>query len=666
MGRSIPDHIIDQIRQSTDIVDLINSYLPLKRFGATWKACCPFHQEKTPSFVVNPQRQIFHCFGCGKGGNVFTFVMEKEGVDFPNAAHILARRLGVIVPEDDEWKKNRKFSQSSSPQEQTLSRTDERERLYLINEKFTEWFERNLKGNPDSPVAKYFATRGIPEEFASRFHIGAAPDSWDSASIWGKRQGFTEEELFSCGILTENAEKPGRFYDRFRNRLVFPIWNEQGRVVGFSARTVEKEAPGAKYVNSPETPLFKKSKVLYGLHLARKAIQEKGSAILCEGQIDVIAMHRAGFENAVAPQGTAFTEEQARILKRYTDNICLCFDSDSAGIKAAVRSLEIALPVGFGIKVVSFPSGKDPDELLKTSGSEAISEMIDSAMDFFDFLMKIFTAAHDASTPAGKSAIVENILKYIMMLESSVMRWDYASMLANSLGLPPETVFGELNRLRKEQNSRNQFRKTEQQKTDTPQPHIVASPEDALYLKAEKMLLELAVFHGSIARRRIEELPPDMISSRPAVKALETVILYTTNGEWELAAAHLVEMSEIAADPEISEMLVKAESSIPANRIDKAANDCIRTVRVCCLKKEIASIMNSMRFESSEEKRMQLMTDFQNKNKELNALQRGAASPLQSVQPRVAKENPVPAAKPSAPSAEDYNEDIITGNEYNE
>ncbi|MFA6714295.1 MAG: DNA primase, partial [Victivallaceae bacterium] len=355
MNRAVPDEIVEEIRSRCNIVDVIRSYIPLKKAGGgTWKALCPFHNEKTPSFTVSEARGRYHCFGCGAGGDVFRFVMDWEKVDFPNAIHILASKCGVIIPE--------KTYSSPEDRQQAKQRAGKRERLYQINKEFAEWYALLLKNNPEWPVSQYLAQRGIPPETAQKFQLGAAPDAWDASLTHGKELDFSEEELLESGIVLVNEENK-RVYDRFRNRLVFPIWNEQGRVVGFSARTIEKEVPGAKYVNSPETPVFKKSGILYALPLARKAIQEHNMAILCEGQLDTIAMHRAGFECAVAPQGTAFTDEQARILKRYTDRIYLAFDSDAAGQKASARALELLLPLDFEIKVMRFPPGSDPDEI---------------------------------------------------------------------------------------------------------------------------------------------------------------------------------------------------------------------------------------------------------------------------------------------------------------
>ncbi|MDD5598388.1 MAG: DNA primase, partial [Victivallaceae bacterium] len=460
MNRAVSDEIVEEIRSRCNIADVIRSYIPLKKAGGgTWKALCPFHNEKTPSFTVSESRGRYHCFGCGAGGDVFRFVMDWEKVDFPNALHILASKCGVIIPEKTY----------SSPEERREARqkAGRRERLYQINKEFAEWYALLLKNNPEWPVSQYLAQRGIPPETAQKFQLGAAPDAWDASFAHGKELNFSEDELLESGIVLVNEENK-RVYDRFRNRLIFPIWNEQGRVVGFSARTIEKEVPGAKYVNSPETPVFKKSGVLYALPLARKAIQEHNMAILCEGQLDTIAMHRAGLECAVAPQGTAFTDEQARILKRYTDRIYLAFDSDAAGQKASARALELLLPLDFEIKVMCFPPGSDPDEIFRNSGREGLSKLVGEAVDMLDFLCGIIFPKHNIDTPFGKSRIIGEMLEYFRKISRPVAREGYIQTLSLRLGVKAETIFSEYNRETRNQVNTFKFkRRPESQEAQT-------------------------------------------------------------------------------------------------------------------------------------------------------------------------------------------------------
>ncbi|OGV52425.1 MAG: DNA primase [Lentisphaerae bacterium GWF2_44_16] len=609
MNRYIPDEIIEEIRGRCDIVDLVNSYVPLKQAGSHWQACCPFHEEKTPSFKVNPQRQIYHCFGCGKGGNIFTFVMEREGVDFPEAARMLAQKYGIFIPETSSG--DRTSSRQESP--------DVKERIYLLHEKIKVWFERNLWTNPQSPVALYLAQRQIPEEISRKFGIGAAPDSWDAALNWGKREGFTEKELLDAGIIIENRDTPNvRIYDRFRNRLIFSICDEQNRVVAFSARTIEKDPEGAKYVNSPETPIFRKSRILYGLSLARQAVKQKGFIILCEGQLDVIAMHRAGFENTAAPQGTAFTEEQARIIKRYTDCLYIAFDADKAGIKASLRAFEIVLPLGFQVKTISFPGGKDPDELFKNSGPDAISEAVEKASDFFDFLIEKLSLEYDISTPSGKGNMVAEVLMVLAKIDNSITRSSYISRLALRLGIPEEAVFSEMKKLPKSAAySTAAERKNDSQPSTPPATKNISTLEESLRI-AEETLLELALVNGNVCKKIEAELPTEMISSTPVGKALELVIQMNMNDEWEFAARALSEGLTENPDPSISRILALS-SNVAQSKQDKAVSDCISRIKIRFLRDDIKKIKQDM---AQSPDNPEQMLKYQEKRKELLALEK--------------------------------------------
>ncbi len=567
MNRAVPDEIVEAIRARADIVDLVQSYIPLKKAGQTFKACCPFHQEKTPSFTVNPVRQIFHCFGCGKGGDVFRFVMERENVDFPNAIHILARKYNVYIPEERE----RRGSAPLKPEE----KPDFKERLYTLHEKILEWFERNLSIKPEIPVAKYLATRKLPEDFIQKFHLGASVDSWDAAATWARREGFTDQELIAGGLLVESSDHPGRFYDRFRNRLMFPIWNEQGRVVGFSARAIEAESFGGKYVNSPETPIFKKSRVLYGLHFARAQIGKSGFALLCEGQLDVIAMHRAGFENSVAPQGTAFTEEQARMLKRYTGTLHLALDSDAAGQKAILRCAELALPAGFEVKVVRFPSGKDPDELLKTVGAEAIADSVAKACDFFEFLYDKLAAENDLSSPSGKSALASEALRFIGLLESDVAKASYVEWLSSKTGMDQGALFSAMDKQAR-QPQRNRIRElaVESAKTDAAQAERKSMSNAS---RSILRLFDIAVHDEAAAKAILASLSEIVIGDHygPEGRALEAVLQATLNGEWDSAPAQAMAALGSQTDcPAITALLAAETFSGNPKHMEKELSDC--------------------------------------------------------------------------------------------
>ena len=432
MPRYIPDDVLDQIRLRADIVDVVQSYVPtLKKNGLTWKACCPFHHEKTPSFTVNPDRQIFKCFGCGKGGDVFKFVMELENLDFTSAAEHLARKYGIIIPETPA-RRGPGGSRRESFDGQIEYGT--RERLCTLHEKLAKFYREYLIEHKDGPVATYFRTRGIPNDIADKFCIGASPDSWDAAIQFAHKEGFLDDELRASGIVSSKDENQSHIYDRFRNRLMFPIWNESGRIVGFSARSVEADPQGWKYVNTPDSPIFHKGRLLYALNFARTSIPKAGAVVLCEGQLDAIAMHRAGVTHAVAPQGTAFTPDQATILKRYTSTAVLATDNDNAGREAVFKDAAILLPLGFNVKVVRYPGAKDADETLSKYGADALAGAVRDAKDFFEFALEHALSNVDPSTPAGRAAAANDVIYWMIQLENEVTRDFYFDWLAKQIG----------------------------------------------------------------------------------------------------------------------------------------------------------------------------------------------------------------------------------------
>ena len=337
MAGFIPDATLERIRAASDIVDVIGGYLPLKRAGANFSALCPFHKEKTPSFNVNPQKQIFHCFGCHKGGDVFTFVKEYENIGFVDAVRRLAERAKIPIELD------------STPGAKEARHI--KDQLLQIHEQITLRWQSCLASEAAGQLARdYLAKRGVTEEAMKLFRLGAAPDLWDDTVNWAKSKGYDLALVEKAGLILKRDGAEG-YYDRFRGRLMFPICDEPGRVIGFSGRVLSGDEKTAKYVNSPETPIFTKSKVFFGLDKSKRAILDAGFAIVCEGQLDLIASFMAGVQNIVAPQGTAFTDQHSRILKRYVDEVVLCFDSDNAGQNAAVRSLDHLLASGLAVRV---------------------------------------------------------------------------------------------------------------------------------------------------------------------------------------------------------------------------------------------------------------------------------------------------------------------------
>ena len=417
----IPQEIIEQIAAANDIVEVIGGYFPLRRMGGTFKALCPFHNERTPSFNVNPHRQIFKCFGCGAGGSVFRFVMDYEHLDFVAAVRKLADKAGIKIPEAE-------MSQAD------YERADLRRRLLSLHAEAAEFFHQQLmRGNSADAAREYMKKRGLSAEVAKSWKIGFAPDSWDGLLSAMQAGGYSEMELKESGLFS-HGEDSGKMYDRFRGRVMFPICNDTGEVIAFSGRVLFAEQSPAKYVNSPETPLFTKGNVLFGLNKSKRALIAAKQAIVCEGQVDLITAFEAGVQNVIAPQGTAFTDRQARILKRYVDEVVLCFDADAAGEKAAERSLPHLLAEGLLVRVMTLPQGEDPDSLIRTQGAEVFRERVAAAKDFFDHQIDRLTGAPDFATPRGKIAAARKLAELLAFIPDGIAREAVLNNAAMRLG----------------------------------------------------------------------------------------------------------------------------------------------------------------------------------------------------------------------------------------
>ena len=615
----IPEEVVDEIAARADLVEIVLGYVPdLKQAGARWKGCCPFHQEKTPSFIVNPDSNTYHCFGCGVGGNVFKFVMAIENLDFPGSVQMLARKYNVMIPAPEPYRGSRK---SGSGEE---SGYNLRERLFLLHEKLAAWYVAWLKNNPDSKAAAYFRSRQIDPAFALRFQIGAAPDSWDAMMQWAQKEGFTLEELKAAHLVSESKNNSGKYFDFFRNRLIFPIWNEHGRVVGFSARQIEKEQGGGKYVNSVESPIFKKGRILYGLNFARPDIPKKGSVILCEGQMDVIAMHSAGCTNAVAPQGTAFGDDQAAVLRRYTDTVLLATDSDSAGMKAVLKDASILLPRGFHLKVVSFPGGKDPDELFHKSGADAVRTAVDSAADFFEFLFSQAAAQYDSGTPDGKIRIAGMVLSYIRLLDNAVARDSYLNWLAGKLQLSPDTLTLELQQMESvRRHTPLTERRTRPQTGDQTGGPAVDLPVSMTDPKLKVVLAELLrnILHYRVcAEKAARELPPDYLDDGPVPRAITILLQACLNEEWEQGPAKITRA--LASCPldcsEVFTLLTEEARTMESDEIPlQIVSDCLRSIRRKYLQLQIAEIRRNVNRLPEGAERRELLKEFMNLTRNL-------------------------------------------------
>ncbi len=419
---------LEQIRAANDIVDIIGAHVPLKRNGANFVCLCPFHKEKSPSFNVNPSRQIFRCFGCGKGGDVFTFVKEYENLDFMDAVRRLAERARIPLEMDND--------------PAVRDQRSIKDQLLKLHEAITQRWQQCLAGEAAGQVAReYLERRGVHPDGVREFRVGAAPEAWDDTVNWAKAKGFSPELCETAGLILRRDS--GGWYDRFRGRLIFPICDEQGRVIAFSGRVLQGDEKQAKYVNSPETPIFSKGRVLFALDKAKRPILDAGKAILAEGQLDTIACHSAGIRNVVAPQGTAFTADQARVLKRYVDEVVLCFDGDKAGRNAVIRALDPLLAAGLAIRVASIPPPDDPDSWIRAHGAESFQALLNRAQGIFDFYLQGLCSGNDIASDRGRLVVLRSMGEAVHKTANAVLIDTYAQRTAQRLGVDVQSVRAE-------------------------------------------------------------------------------------------------------------------------------------------------------------------------------------------------------------------------------
>jgi DNA primase len=439
---TIPSETIEQIAAANDIVEIIGSYFPLKRAGANFKALCPFHQEKTPSFMVSPSRQTFHCFGCGAGGSVFRFVVDYEHVDFPTAVRKLAARAGITIVE-------KSGGRGAGDEER---QRELRQRLLKLHAEAARWFHENLiKREVGKAAREYLRSRGITVEIAKRWQLGYAPDEWDAFGSWARSRGYDVRDLIASGLVkvkddsdstgsqrsvsAQGAAHATASYDRFRGRIMFSICNDVGEVTAFSGRLLQDKEGAAKYLNSPETALFRKGSVLFGLDKSKRALIEADCAVVCEGQLDLISLFESGITNVVAPQGTAFTEAQGRVLKRFVNEVVLCFDADVAGQKAAERSLDALLQNDLIVRIAEMPAGEDPDSLVRREGKTAFEKRVAAARDFFDYWIERETANVDLNSLSAKMEVAGTLAKTVSHVHDPVMRGEVISKMSARLAV---------------------------------------------------------------------------------------------------------------------------------------------------------------------------------------------------------------------------------------
>ena len=501
---AFPENFITELVDRSDIVDVVSGYVRLgKKSGSNLFGLCPFHSEKTPSFSVSPDKQIYHCFGCGKGGGVINFIMDMENLNFPEAVGFLARRAGMPVPEQTNDRESRKKA-----------------RLLALNKEAARFFYARLSEPEGQVAADYMRSRRISPGVARSFGIGYAPDSWDSLRRAMGEKGFSDQEMFEAGLLRQGRN--GGFYDSFRSRLMFPVIDVRGDVIGFSGRILGEGEP--KYLNSPETPVFNKSRNLFALNLAKKS--KSGYIILAEGNIDVVSLHQAGFDSAVASLGTSLTPEQARLLSRYTDQVIIAYDSDNAGLKAAQRAIGILEKLDVKVKVLRMSGAKDPDEYIQRKGADAFRALLEASENQIDYRMRSIQEKYDLSVDEQKLEYLKEATRLVAQLPGAMERQVYAMRLAAAAGVAADAVTGEVERQRK--TLLRQADKSEQRQQTRPERQLQPAEKTLRYENpsaavAEEGIVRLLYLEPALGKE--EALPAAEEFSSPALGHIYGVLL---------------------------------------------------------------------------------------------------------------------------------------------
>ncbi|MBQ2854374.1 MAG: DNA primase [Oscillospiraceae bacterium] len=451
---AFPPSFLDELAARNPIEDVVGQYVSLKRSGSNLFGLCPFHGEKTASFSVAPDKGIYYCFGCHKGGGVINFQMEIEGLSYPDAVRALAKRAGMEVPEDEQYQ----------------SRYRAQERLWALHKEAARFFHSQLYAPAGAEALNYALGRGMNKYILTTFGVGFAPDSWDSLVNAMRAKGYTDQELTDSGLVTV-SRKNGRIFDRFRGRLMFPIIDVRGNVIGFGGRIIKNDKEAAKYLNSPETLIFNKRKNLFGLNLAKKT--RHPYFILVEGNIDVVTLHQYGFDNAVASLGTSLTEEQAALLARYTEQVVLIYDGDSAGQRATQRAIPILEQAGIDVKVLQLRDAKDPDEYLKKFGADKFKNLLEESSNRVEYQLRAITKKYDLREDEQRVKFIAEVAEFVSTLQSPVQREVYGTRAAETAGVSYDAMKLEVNKAFKRRMARQ---KKKQEKIDLSparnlQPH---------------------------------------------------------------------------------------------------------------------------------------------------------------------------------------------------
>ncbi|NLO90054.1 MAG: DNA primase [Clostridia bacterium] len=524
MSNSFSEAMIDEIREHNDIVDLISQFVDLKKRGKNFVGLCPFHPEKTPSFTVNPEAQMFYCFGCGVGGNVFNFLMKYHGLTFYEAVKTLAEKAGIQIQTE----------KSFIPAKKELRKRDS---LYRINDLTAKYYHAVLKSRKlGVPGQFYIKKRGYTDATVKKFVLGYAPGEWDSLCSFLLKKGFTEQEIIEAGVGLKS--RLGRLIDRFRNRIMFPIGDYRGRIIGFGGRVLDGgEEP--KYLNSPETALFHKGKVLYGLHAAIPEIRKNDFVLVFEGYTDVLTAQQNGIGNAVASLGTAFTEDHGRLLRRYTKNVVIAYDADTAGMAATLRGMEVLSQCGCRVSVVDLPEGTDPDEYIREHGGDAFLDLLKrKTLSLVEYKLHKVCKEFNTDSISGRIAAVNEMLPVLAKINSRVEQDAYINLVAKKLFISPEAIKEEILKYTKNlQKNGINYDKLEKNKYAGEKPHVPVLPK---FKGPENMLMSCVIFNPEFIEIVDRELGIDSFS-QPYMREILSIIKRKWNEGVKISPSALME-----------------------------------------------------------------------------------------------------------------------------
>ncbi len=554
------DEIIQRVKDATDIVSVIGEHVPLKKAGSSYKGLCPFHSEKSPSFMVSPSRNSFHCFGCGKGGNVITFVMEVEKLTFPEALRLLAEKSGIVLPHPE----SREGDQEQERQ---------RDRLFELNEFAGKFFHERLLSAEGQAAREYFKARGFTKEDALKFQVGFAPAGWDALKNASQKAGFKQEEMVLAGLIVHNEEK-NSFYDKFRNRLIFPVKNNYDKIIGFGGRTLSDES-GPKYLNSPETLLFKKGENLYLLEAAREAVRQKGFVVVVEGYFDALALHHHGFENTVATLGTAMTSQHGRILKRYTQEVVFSYDADAAGQAAVLRGFEPLFQAGLNVRVLVMPEGKDPDEYLQKHPAGEMTALMEKAPDFFRWWAAALKKKTQGAPVEERLRALQEFVPVLLQMPSETSVQAACAAIESELGLDNRDMLTIVNTERKKGGKRLPAQGITEEKVQGTKKDTGTA--DGLQMEADFLAL-LTEENGDFIPWAKDELMPEVFENENFRRLFEQVC----SGETPVGDLNRV--------PELEASFLRIEARIEKRMREAMLFDLAAALKKRCLKQRMAEL----------------------------------------------------------------------------